>query len=69
MHCNECIIQLAFQDGFVCVDALHPCQQFSVILGCFPKLKQYLAEKRCLDQGHTTVPLVSLKLTTLLSHH
>ena len=42
MHCNECIIWLVFQDDFVCVDALHPCQQFFSHIGMFSKVEAVL---------------------------
>ena len=38
---------------------------FSIMLGCFPGLKQYKAVKiKCLAQGHNTMPQVSLKVGT-----
>ena len=44
---------------FVCVDALHPIQQFFSHVGtfsCHLRLNQYHAEyKKCLAEGHNTV--------------
>ena len=45
MHCNECTIWLAFQDGFVCIDALHLCQQFFSHIRMFSKVKAVLSRE------------------------
>ena len=45
-----------------------PVNNFSVMLGRFPWLNQYLAIKtKCLAQGHNTVPLVRFEPATLQS--
>ena len=55
---NVCFFNL----GRICVDALHPSQQFFNHVGmfaCLSGLNQYK-----IAQGHNTVPLESLKLVT-----
>ena len=53
---------------FVCVDALHPSQQFFSHVGMFSCLHELTSTKgriKCLAQGHNTVRIVSLELPTL----
>ena len=53
---------------FVCIETLHPSQQFSVMLGhlsvflCWTSTQHRI---KCLAQGHNTVIPVSLELMTL----
>ena len=47
----------------VCVDALHPSQQFFIHVGTLCTKQR----TKCHAQGHNTVPLLSLELTTLRS--
>ena len=50
---------------FVCVDALHHSQLFSVMFGIFPGLKSTKQRIKCLAQGHKALPLLKRNLGPL----
>ena len=55
---------------FVCVDTLHPSQQFFSHVGMFSPsscVGPVLSRGYCLAQGHYTFPLVKVKCTVELS--